>query len=105
MPPALGRRTVPAMALGRTFFVESYIPHLDAAGVAALSSRLQTAVEQLQEEGLPLTWIRSFALAGEETFVWMVEATQLDHVVLLQRRAGLELDHVVEVVPGESAGA
>ena len=37
----------------------------------------------------------------EDTYVWMVEATQREHVVLIQRRAGVELDHVVEVVPGE----
>jgi hypothetical protein len=105
MPPLGGRRTVSAMEHGRTFFVESYVPQLDAAGAAALSSRLQTAVEQLTKEGLPLAWIRSFALLHEDTYVWMVEATQLDHVVLVQRRAGLELDHVVEVVPGEAPGA
>ena len=103
MPPPVGRRTVWAMALGtgRTFFVESYIPQLDVAGVAALSSRLQKTVEQLQDEGLSLAWIRSFALLEEDTFVWMVEATELDHVDLIQRRAGVELAHVVEVVPGE----
>jgi hypothetical protein len=103
MPAPVVRRTVCTMALetGRTFFVESYIPKLDAAGVAAVSSRLQTAVEQLQDEGLPLAWIRSFALLDEDTLVWMVEATQLDDVVLVQRRAGVELDHVVEVLPGD----
>jgi hypothetical protein len=102
MPPHAGRRSVSAMALGtgRTFFVESYIPHLDAAGVATLSSRLQTAVEELKDEGVSLAWIRSFALLDEDTLVWMVEATELEHVVLVQRRAGVELDHVVEILPG-----
>jgi hypothetical protein len=89
----------------RRFFVESYIPDLDADGAAALSSRLQGAVAQLRAEGLPLAWIRSFALLNEDTFVWMVEATERDHVDLIQRRAGVELDHVVEMVPGESPGA
>jgi hypothetical protein len=93
------------MEHGRTFFVESYIPQLDATDAAALSSRLQTAVEELTKEGLPLAWIRSFALLHEDTYVWMVEATELDHVVLVQRRAGVELDHVVEVVSGEAPGA
>jgi hypothetical protein len=93
------------MEHGRTFFVESYIPHLDAAGAAARSSRLQAAVEQLTKEGLPLAWIRSFALLQEDTYVWMVEATELDHVVLIQRRAGVELDHVVEAAPGEAPSA
>jgi hypothetical protein len=94
-----------AVENGRTFFVESYIPQLDAEDAATLSSRLQRAVEQLREEGLCLAWIRSFAMLGEDTYVWMVEASQLDHVVLIQRRAGVELDHVVEVVPGETPGA
>ena len=103
MPAPLGGRTVPVMPDGgrRTFFVESYVPQLDSVAAAALSSRLQATVEQLRDEGLPLTWIRSFVLVDEDTYVWMVEATELDHVDLIQRRAGVELDHVVEVVPGE----
>jgi hypothetical protein len=92
------------MAHGRTFFVESYIPQLDAAAAAALSSRLQAAVEQLREQGLSLAWVRSFALLDEDTYVWMVEAPRLDDVALIQQRAGVELDHVVEVVPGETPG-
>jgi hypothetical protein len=92
------------MAAGkrRTFFVESYVPQLDAAAAAALSSRLQTAVDELSDEGLAVSWIRSFALCGEDTYVWMVEAAELDHVSLVQRRAGVELDHIVEVAPGET---
>ena len=105
MPPLGGSRTVSAMAPERTFFVESYIPQLDAAGAADLSSRLQTAVEQLQKEGLALAWIRSFALLQEDTYVWMVEATHLDHVALIQQRAGVALDHIVEAAPGEAPGA
>ena len=35
----------------------------------------------------------------------MVEASQLDHVVLIQQRAGVELEHVVEAIPGETRGA
>ena len=82
----------------RTFFVESYIPQLDAAGAAALSSRLKAAVEQLRDEGLPLAWIRSFALLHEDTYVWMVEAVELNDVLLIQQLAEVELDHVAEVV-------
>ena len=85
----------------RTFFVESYIPKLDAARTAALSSRLRTTVNQLRNEGLPLAWIRSFALLDEDTYVWMVEAAELDHLALIHQLAGIELDHVAEVLPGE----
>jgi hypothetical protein len=89
------------MAPQRTFFVESYVPQLDAAGAAALSARLRTAVAELREEGLALAWIRSFALLEDDTYVWMVEAAALDDVARIQRRAGMELDHVVEAVSGE----
>ena len=103
MPALPGRRTVRAMPHGtrRTFFVESYVPQLDSAAAASLSSRLQAAVDQLSGEGLSLTWIRSFVLLNEDTYVWMVEAADVDHVALVQQRAGLELDHIVEVTPGE----
>jgi hypothetical protein len=89
------------MAPQRTFFVESYVPQLDAAGAAALSARLRAAVAELREEGLALAWIRSFALLEDDTYVWIVEAAALDDVARIQRRAGVELDHVVEAVSGE----
>jgi hypothetical protein len=106
MRPSTRGRTVGAMALEheRTFFVESYIPQLDAHAASALSSRLQRAVAQLSAEGLPLAWIRSFALLEEETYVWMVAAGRREHVVLVQRRAGVALDHIVEAAPGEAPG-
>lgn len=92
------------MAPHRTFFVESYVPQLDAAGAAALSARLRAAVAELREEGLALAWIRSFALLEDDTYVWMVEAAAVDDVARIQRRAGMELDHVVEAVSGEREG-
>jgi hypothetical protein len=103
MPARRGRRTVDAMPPGnrRTFFVESYVPQLDAATAAALTSRLQSAVEQLQDDGVTLAWIRSFILLDEDTYIWMVEAAEVDDVVLVQRRAGLERDHIVEVASSD----
>lgn len=84
----------------RTFFVESYIPGLDAAEAAVVSSRLRAAVERLRGEGLPIAWIRSFVLLNEDTYVWMVEAVEPDHLVLIQQLAEVELGHVAEVVAG-----
>jgi len=88
---------------GQTLY-ESYVPQLDPATAAALTSRLRSAVEELRGEGLTLSWIRSFVLVDEDTYVWMVEAVEVDHVNLVQRRAGLERDHIVEVASGEKPG-
>jgi hypothetical protein len=106
MPASRKHRTVVEMAPGdrRTFFVESYVPQLDATAAAALSSRLRAVVEQLRDEGLTLSWIRSFVLLDEDTYVWMVEAAEVDDVVLVQRRAGLRRDHIVEAVSSETPG-
>ena len=86
-----------------TFFVESYVPKLDSATAARLSSRLRTALEELRREGHQLSWLRSFALVDEETYVWMVVAPDADCVALVNRRADIAYDHVVEVVAAESA--
>jgi hypothetical protein len=83
-----------------TFLVESYVPNLDSATVADLSSRLQAAVAELQREGLTLELLRSFALLDEETYVWMIEAPDADHVALIQKRAAVKVDHIAEVSVG-----
>ena len=81
---------------GRTFLVESYVRRLDARAAATLSSRLREAIRQLDEEGTILGWGGSFALVGEETFICIIAAAKVDHVVQLCERAGFEHDHVVE---------
>jgi hypothetical protein len=85
----------------RTFFVESYVPALDEESAAALSAKLQAAIDELRREGRELEWLRSFALVDDETYVWMLTACDADDVVLVNERARLSYDHVVEVVAGE----
>lgn len=85
----------------KTFLVESYVPQLDERTAAAISSRVLAAIRQLEEEGLAVQWLRSFALIDEETYLCIVAARDLDHVFQLNERAGLEYDHVVEVIPSE----
>jgi hypothetical protein len=85
----------------RTFFVESYVPALDEATAAALSSRLREAVDELRLEGRTLEWLRSFVLVDEETYVWMLAAADVDDVALVNERARVRYDHVAEVVAGE----
>jgi hypothetical protein len=85
----------------RVFFVERYVPGLDEAAAARLSSSLRAAVDELQREGRELEWLRSFALLEEETYVWMLAAGQVDDVLSVGERAGVSCDHMVEVVEGE----
>jgi hypothetical protein len=87
----------------RTFFVESYVPRLDEATAAALSSQLRAAIADLRREGRTLEWLRSFALVDEETYVWMLKAADFDEIALVNQRARVPYGHVVEAVPGESS--
>jgi hypothetical protein len=94
-----------AHGIQRTFLVESFVPHLDDWSAGTITSRLRATVGQLEKEGTALRWLRSFALVGEETYLCFIAASDLDHVLQLSRRAGLECDHVVEVVVIEPSAA
>ncbi len=85
----------------RTFFVESYVPALDEAKAAALSAALRSAISELRGEGVTVEWLRSFALLGEETYVWVVAASAVDDIALVKQRSRLAYEHVVEVVAHE----
>jgi hypothetical protein len=85
----------------KTFFVENYVPALDEAKAASLSAKLQAAIDELRREGQQVEWLRSFALVDDETYVWMLTAGDVDDVVLINERARLSYDHVVEVSAGE----
>jgi hypothetical protein len=84
-----------------TYLVETYVPKLDEATAVDLSARLRGAIAELRGEGLELRWLRSFALVGEETYVWMLTATNVHDITRVNRRAGVTFDHIAEVVPGE----
>ena len=87
-----------------TYLVETYVPKLDEATAVALSARLREAIAELQREGLTLRWIRSFALVDEETYVWMLTAKDAHDIALVNRRAGVTVDHIAEVFPGDASG-
>lgn len=82
----------------KTFLIESYVPQLDEDIAATLAARLRAAVTQLQEVGAAVEWLGSLSLVGEETYIYVLGAPDAEHVARLNRRAGIESDHVVEVL-------
>jgi len=92
-----------ASPYARTFLVESYVPRLDEAKAAVFSSRIRAAIDELRREGCALEWLRAFALVDEETYVWMLTAVDVDDIALVNQRARVSSDHVVEVVASESS--
>lgn len=52
----------------------------------------------MREESLTEPWVRSFALAREETSLSVFVAADAAEIAAANERAGLEFDHVDEVV-------
>jgi hypothetical protein len=88
----------------KTFLVETCVPMLDAETSAALTTRLRAAVGELRREGFEICWLRSFAAAPDETFVWLLAAPEVDLVGRVSRRAEVAYDHVVEVISDDEPG-
>ena len=87
-----------AAELETTFLVETYVPNLDGRAAATISMRYRSAIRELNRQGIALRWLRSYALIEDETFLCIVAARRSDEVVELSRRAGLDPDHVVQLV-------
>lgn len=64
-------------------------------------NRLRAAVDDLCREGIEVRWLQSFAAFAEETYVWMLSTADIEHVDVVNRRADVAYDHVVEVVADE----
>jgi hypothetical protein len=82
----------------KTFLVESYVRELDHAAAAAIARRLDSAAAELRGLGLTVVWLRSLALLEEETCFCLFSADAATHVVAANLRAGLDFDHISEVV-------
>jgi hypothetical protein len=87
-----------AAELGTTFLVETYVPNLDGRAAATISLRYRSAIRELNRQGVALRWLGSYALIEDETYLCIVGARGSDEVIELSRRAGLDPDHVVQVL-------
>ena len=77
-----------------TFLVESYVRQLDEPGAAAIAG----AAAELRGLGVGVVWLRSVVLLAEETCFCLFSADTVEHVVAASERAGLDFDHITEVV-------
>lgn len=82
----------------KTFLIESFVPQLDVRIATSLAARLQGVVMELREEGAAVEWLGSLSLLDEETLLYLIGAPDADHIANLNKRAGVESDHVVEVL-------
>ena len=90
----------PTMGL-TLYLVERYISCLDAEALARIEARLRRVTAALRREGLDIHLVRSIALPGDDTCLCFFRASDSDLVLEANRRAGLELERVVEALTAE----
>jgi hypothetical protein len=83
------------------FLVERYVPRIDAAVLGMIASRLEHAAAELRATGHEVRWLRSVAIADEETCFCFFSAPSPREVALLNERAGLERARICEVLTAE----
>ena len=82
----------------KTFLVESYVRRLDEPAAAAIAGRVERAAAELAGFGIAVVWLRSLALLDEETCFCLFSAETAEDVLAANERAGLDFDHITEVL-------
>lgn len=80
------------------YLVEVYQPRLRESDVASTSARAQLAAEALTREGIPVGYLRSIYVPGDESCFHLFAGPSLAAVAEASRRAQLEPERIVEAV-------
>jgi hypothetical protein len=82
----------------QSYLVEIYAPRSRAGDVSATTRRVGAAVAELSSEGVPIRYVRTTFLPGDETCFHLVEASSSQVVTELCRRLDLGEVRIVEAV-------
>jgi Protein of unknown function (DUF4242) len=84
------------MAAG-TYLVERYLPGLSHAELLAAAARVSAAGAELTAEGLPVRYLGSLVVPGEEACFCEFEGPSVEAVELANHRAGVPFARVLPV--------
>lgn len=73
------------------------LPGISADALTAAGTQVKTCVAGMQNEGVPVRWLRSFFLPASSQTHCYFEGPSLADVTELNRRAGLPFEQIVEV--------
>lgn len=80
------------------YLVEVFQPSLRESDVAAISARARLAAEELTREGIPVGYLRSIYVPGDESCFHLFVGPSLAAVTEASRRAQLEPQRIVEAL-------
>jgi hypothetical protein len=78
--------------------VERYVPGIESAAFAESVERAASAAAAMTEEGVPVTYLGSVFVPGEECSFCCFDAPDVEAVTEAHRRAGIPFWRVVEAV-------
>lgn len=77
-----------------TYLVEHYRPGVAASELARTAARIREVVRELEREGQPVRFRHSTIVAGDESFLCVVEAASEDDIRLAYARASVPFDRI-----------
>jgi hypothetical protein len=80
------------------YLVEVFQPLLSDGDVASISARARRAAEELTREGIPVGYLRSIFVPGDESCFHLFEGPSLAAVTEASRRAQLDPERIVEAL-------
>ena len=82
----------------KSYVVELYVTAAGPDGLADAAEQARVAAEQLTREGVPVRYVRSILIPGDETCFLVFEGPSAQAVGEASRRAALDYDRVVEAL-------
>jgi hypothetical protein len=79
-----------------SFLVEAYTP--TAAVLSEIEARARLASVELQREGMPVRYVRSILIPGDETCLHLFQGPSVEVVREASERAGFSAQRIVEAV-------
>jgi hypothetical protein len=79
-----------------TYLVERHLPGFTPGQLPAAAGAAKRASAELTEQGMPVRYLRSAFVPGEEKCICLFEATSPEHVQQANKRAGLPFERIVD---------
>lgn len=81
-----------------SYLVETYVPNTRPRDARAVGRRARAAARDLSRQGIPIRYIRTTLIPGDETCFHVFEASSHEAVADACRLAGLESPRIVPAV-------
>ena len=82
-----------------TYLVERHLPGFTSDQLPVAAGAAKTATEQMTQEGVPVRYLRSTFVPGEEKCFCLFNGPSADSVKEANERAGLPFERILEAEP------